>query len=247
MAPKKKPVKSSKKKGVAKKTSASKTVLKSASKSGSNSVSNSAAKAKVSKKIASKKTAPKKSAKKAVKKVGKKAASKSAKKPVVLKKPTLPAELLPAGAPAPDFSLMSDEGTTVSLSHFSGKKVILYFYPKDDTPGCTLESCNFRDSFARVQGRGAIVLGVSKDSVKSHQKFKAKYSLPFPLLSDESGKMIEAYGVWKEKSMYGKTFMGIDRTTYLIHVDYEGKATIDKVYPKVKVEGHVDEILQDLG
>lgn len=204
-----------------------------------------------------KKSAKKKTAKKSVemkkstthkKGVAKKkvTAKKAAKKPSQTKKPAAMVELLKAGAIAPDFSLLSDEGTTVSLSHFSGKKVILYFYPKDDTPGCTLESCNFRDSFARVQGRGAIVLGVSKDSIKSHQKFKAKYSLPFPLLSDESGKMIEAYGVWKEKSMYGKTFMGIDRTTYLIDVDYDGNANIRKVYPKVKVEGHVDEILQDL-
>jgi peroxiredoxin Q/BCP len=156
-------------------------------------------------------------------------------------------DLLAAGAPAPAFSLTNDEGLTVSLTHFSGKKVVLYFYPKDDTPGCTKESCDFRDSFARVKSAGAVVLGVSKDSVKSHQKFKAKFSLPFSLLSDEAGKMLEAYRVWKEKSNYGKTYMGIDRTTYLIDVDMEGKGTVRKVYPKVKVEGHVDEILKDLG
>ena len=156
-------------------------------------------------------------------------------------------DVLAAGKRAPEFSLPSDEGRTLSLKDFAGKTVVLYFYPKDDTPGCTQESCDFRDSFARVQARGAVVLGVSKDSVKSHQKFKTKFSLPFPLLSDESGKMIEAYRVWKEKSMYGKKYMGIDRTTYLIDVDANGKGTIRKAYPKVKVTGHVDEVLKDLG
>jgi peroxiredoxin Q/BCP len=132
------------------------------------------------------------------------------------------------------------------LRDFAGQKVVLYFYPTDDTPGCTQESCDFRDSFSRVKAVGAVVLGVSKDSVASHQRFKAKYSLPFPLLSDETGEMLVSYRVWKPKSMYGKTFMGIDRTTYLIDVDSNGKGTIRKAYPKVKVTGHVDEILNDL-
>ncbi len=155
-------------------------------------------------------------------------------------------DVLGVGKRAPDFSLPSDEGKTLSLKDFAGKTVVLYFYPKDDTPGCTQESCDFRDSFSRVKARGAVVLGVSKDSVKSHQKFKSKFALPFPLLSDETGKMIEAYRVWKEKSMYGKKYMGIDRTTYLIDVDAQGKGTIRKAYPKVKVTGHVEEILKDL-
>jgi peroxiredoxin Q/BCP len=154
--------------------------------------------------------------------------------------------ILKTGSSAPLFNLPSDSGKTISLKDFANKTVVLYFYPKDDTPGCTQESCDLRDSFSRIQAKGAVVLGVSKDSVASHQKFKTKFSLPFPLLSDESGKTLQAYRVWNEKSMYGKKFMGIDRTTYLIDVDASGSGTIRKAYPKVKVTGHVDEILQDL-
>jgi thioredoxin-dependent peroxiredoxin len=146
----------------------------------------------------------------------------------------------------PTFSLPDESGKLISLSQFKGKKVILYFYPKDDTPGCTQESCDFRDSFSRLQSRGVIVLGVSKDSVKSHVKFKQKYSLPFSLLSDEGKTTCEDFGVWKEKSMYGKTYMGIERTTFLIQVNSSGKSTFLKVYTKVSVQGHVDEILKDL-
>jgi peroxiredoxin Q/BCP len=219
-----------------------------------------ATKKKVTKKKTAKKTTKKAPAKKPAKKsaVKKAGAKKTVTKKTVAKKTTKKATRKPVSKPAKDtllkpgqvapyFSLFSDEETTVSLSHFPGKKIVLYFYPKDDTPGCTQESCDFRDSFTRLLGRGAVVLGVSKDSVRSHRKFKEKYSLPFPLLSDESGKMLSAYGVWKEKSLYGKKFMGIERTTYLIDVDMDGKAVIRKSYPKVKVQGHVDEILQDLG
>ena len=150
---------------------------------------------------------------------------------------------LAVGDPAPDFELASDTGDTVKLSQLRGKKVILYFYPKDDTPGCTVEACSFRDNLNRLTGRGAVVLGVSADSAASHQRFKEKFGLTFPLLSDADKRVVTAYGVWKEKSMYGKTYMGIERTTFLI--DERGR--IATVFPKVKVDGHVDAILQVLG
>jgi peroxiredoxin Q/BCP len=194
-----------------------------------------------------------KAAKKASKKVAKKAA-KPAKKAAAPKKADAPAErTLPTATPAsgvslrtgqnaPAFELPADTGEVFSLAGLKGKKVVLYFYPKDDTPGCTQEACDFRDNFARVQAAGAVVLGISKDSIELHKKFKAKHSLPFALLADVDGKMIQDYGVWKEKSMYGRTYMGIERTTFLI--DENGK--IRKIYPKVKVSGHVDEVLKDL-
>ena len=143
------------------------------------------------------------------------------------------------GEPAPDFRLPADDGKTYALRDLRGKKVVLYFYPKDDTPGCTKEACSFRDNLSRVTSKGAIVLGVSKDDLESHAKFREKYSLSFPLLSDPEGKVLNAYGVWKEKNLYGKTFMGIERTTFVI--DEGGK--IQKVFPRVKVDGHVDEVL----
>lgn len=146
------------------------------------------------------------------------------------------------GAKAPAFTLESDEAEKISLKDYKGKKVILYFYPKDNTPGCTQEACDFRDSYAGLKKIKATVLGISKDSVASHQKFKKKHSIPFALLSDIDGEVCEAYGVWKEKSLYGKKFMGIVRTTYLINE--EGK--IQKIYPKVKVNGHVEQILKDI-
>jgi peroxiredoxin Q/BCP len=149
---------------------------------------------------------------------------------------------LTAGKKAPAFSLPSDSGEKVSLKDFAGKPVIIYFYPKDMTPGCTTESCDFGASHQAIQKLGAVVLGISRDSVESHQKFKAKYKLPFALLSDAEGKVCEKYGVWKEKSLYGRKFMGIERTTFLI--DSEGK--IARVYPKVKVAGHVAQVLEDL-
>jgi peroxiredoxin Q/BCP len=146
------------------------------------------------------------------------------------------------GEPAPDFRLPADDGKTYALRDLRGKKVVLYFYPKDDTPGCTKEACSFRDNLSRVTSKGAIVLGVSKDDLESHAKFREKYSLSFPLLSDPEGKVLSAYGVWKEKNLYGKTFMGIERTTFVI--DEGGR--IQKVFPRVKVEGHVDEVLAAL-
>src|SRR4051794_33820914 len=133
---------------------------------------------------------------------------------------------LKEGDKAPDFSLESDEGGKVSLKDLKGKSVVLYFYPKDMTSGCTQQACDFRDSFARVKKAGAVVLGVSKDSLERHEKFRSKYKLPFPLLSDPEGEVCEKYGVWREKSLYGRKFMGIVRTTFVIGPD--GK--IAKIY-----------------
>jgi peroxiredoxin Q/BCP len=146
------------------------------------------------------------------------------------------------GSKAPAFKLQDDSGRTVSLSDFKGKKIILYFYPKDSTPGCTTESCDFRDNLNRFAKSGAVVLGLSADSVASHKKFKEKQGLNFPLLSDPDHKALEAYGVWQEKSLYGRKFMGIVRTTFII--DEDGR--IARVFPKVKVNGHVDEVLAAL-
>src|SRR5437868_42073 len=146
------------------------------------------------------------------------------------------------GQKAPNFSAKDDTGNTVKLSDYKGKKVVLYFYPKDDTPGCTKEACSFRDESAAIKKLGAIVLGVSADSVESHKKFKTKFELNFPLLADTDRKVIEDYGVWKEKSMYGRKYMGIERTTYIIGKD--GKVT--HIFPKVKVAAHTDEVLKAL-
>src|SRR3954469_4112390 len=144
------------------------------------------------------------------------------------------------GSPAPDFTMPTDGGGEVSLSALRGKKVVLYFYPKDDTSGCTKQACGFRDNLPDFSGIDAVIIGVSKDSVASHDKFKKKYELPFTLASDEHGHVCEDYGVWKEKSMYGRTYMGIERTTFLIGAD----GTIKRVWNKVKVGGHVDEVLK---
>lgn len=146
---------------------------------------------------------------------------------------------LKEGTKAPAFNLVSDSGEKVSLKDFAGKTVILYFYPKDMTPGCTQEACDFRDTTPRIRKCGAAVLGVSKDSVESHRKFKEKHGLNFPLLSDPDGKVCEAYGVWKEKSLYGRKFMGIERTTFVIGPD--GK--ISRIFPKVKVAGHAEAVI----
>lgn len=143
------------------------------------------------------------------------------------------------GSKAPAIKLQDDSGKTVSLSDFKGKPVILYFYPKDSTPGCTTESCDFRDNLNRFVKSGAVVLGLSADSVESHRKFKEKQGLNFPLLSDPDHKALDAYGVWQEKSLYGRKFMGIVRTTFLI----DGDGKIAQVFPKVKVAGHVDAVL----
>ena len=150
--------------------------------------------------------------------------------------------LLQPGQKAPVFSLKDDSGNEVSLTDFKGKKVVLFFYPKDNTSGCTTEACDFRDNLSKIGKSKAVVLGLSADSVESHQKFKAKQSLNFPLLSDPDHKALNAYGVWQEKSLYGRKFMGIVRSTFLI--DENGK--ISKVFTKVKVAGHVDEVLASL-
>ena len=150
--------------------------------------------------------------------------------------------MLNAGDKAPYFELPNQDGETVKLTDLKGKSVVLYFYPKDDTSGCTKEACSFRDELSIFEGVNATIIGVSGDSVKSHRKFADKYNLNFTLLSDESKEMLEAYGVWKEKSMYGKKYMGIERTTFVI--DPEG--TIKKVFNKVKVEGHTEEVKKAL-
>ncbi len=146
---------------------------------------------------------------------------------------------LKVGDKAPDFKLPSGSGESVSLKDYKGKNVVLYFYPKDDTPGCTKEACSFRDNIKILQRKGAVVIGVSADSVESHKKFTEKYDLPFTLVSDEAKDVIKKYGVWKEKSMYGKTYMGIERSTFVI----DGKGAISHIFTKVKVEGHTEEIL----
>lgn len=150
--------------------------------------------------------------------------------------------MLKAGDKAPEFKLAADNGETVSLKDYKGKKVILYFYPKDMTSGCTAEACDFRDNIKKFEKKNTVVIGVSADDTKSHVKFKEKYDLPFMLLSDESKKMLEDYGVWQEKSMYGRKYMGIARTTFVI--DEKGK--IEKVYEKVKVPGHIEALLNDI-
>ncbi|MBP9760827.1 MAG: thioredoxin-dependent thiol peroxidase [Candidatus Magasanikbacteria bacterium] len=143
---------------------------------------------------------------------------------------------------APAFTLLDQEGVQHALKDFLGKKVLLYFYPKDDTPGCTKEACNFRDRLNELQKKGVQVLGVSIDSVSSHKKFAQKFSLNFPLLADEEKKVVEAYGVWGEKSMFGKKYMGIQRDSFLI----DETGTIVKHYMKVKPETHVDEVIADV-
>jgi len=149
---------------------------------------------------------------------------------------------LTEGAEAPDFTLESDSGETVSLSQLRGKPVVLYFYPRDDTPGCTTEACEFRDAWEDVKKTGAVVLGVSPDTAASHKKFKSKFRLPFPLLADPEHKVAERYGAWGERSMYGRKFQGILRTTFVIGPD----GRIKKVFERVKPKGHVSEVLESL-
>lgn len=145
------------------------------------------------------------------------------------------------GDPAPTFTLPTTDGRQVSLDDFTGKQaVVLYFYPKDDTPGCTKEACTFRDMRGEFAAKGAEILGVSPDSVSSHEKFREKFQLPFPLLADEGHAIAEKYGVWQEKTFMGKTSMGIARTTFVIGRD--GK--VSAVFPNVKVDGHGDEVMQ---
>ncbi|MBE6128188.1 MAG: thioredoxin-dependent thiol peroxidase [Erysipelotrichaceae bacterium] len=150
--------------------------------------------------------------------------------------------MLEVGTKAPEFTLPDQNGKEHSLSDYKGQKVILYFYPKDQTGGCIKEACSFRDRYPQITEKGAVILGVSKDSVRSHKNFEEKQSLPFTLLSDEDHKVIEMYDVWKEKKMAGRTYMGIVRSTYLI--DEEG--VIIKTYGKVKPGEHGDEVLGDL-
>jgi len=146
------------------------------------------------------------------------------------------------GDNAPDFSLADQNGVVHTLKQYAGKWVVLYFYPKDDTPGCTKEACSFRDNLGAVTKKGAVILGVSGDSTASHKKFATKYDLPFPLLADTEKAVINAYGVWKEKNMYGKKTMGVERSTFLI--DRAGKIAAE--WRKVKVDGHTEEVLAAL-
>ena len=145
---------------------------------------------------------------------------------------------LKEGMQAPDFTLPSDREHDISLDDYRGKTLVLYFYPKDDTPGCTKEACFFRDALPDFEKLGAAILGVSKDKVESHKKFRNKYDLNFPLVADVDGKVCEAYGAWTEKSMYGKKYMGIDRSTFLI----DGTGTIRRIWRSVKVPGHGEEV-----
>ncbi|MCK6547272.1 thioredoxin-dependent thiol peroxidase [Myxococcota bacterium] len=221
-----------------------------------------AAKAKPAK--AAKAAKPAKAAKKAAKKAPKKAAKAKAPRAKKAKAEAAPAAesaaegeqpdgskskshpaVRPApevGSRAPEFTLQADDGSEVSLASLEGKNVVLYFYPKDSTPGCTIEACGFRDAYAEIEAKGAVVLGVSRDSLGSHAKFKAAQKLPFPLLSDPSGEMIASYGSYGEKTFMGRKSMGILRTTVLI--DRTGK--IAKIYPKVSVKEHAAQVLADL-
>lgn len=173
------------------------------------------------------------------------AAKTAAKKPAAAKpspkaKTSAAGDALPsAGSKAPAFSLPADDGSTVSLKSLAGKKAVLYFYPKDDTPGCTTEGIAFSALKKKFDAANTVVLGISKDSIEKHCKFRDKHNLTVRLLSDEEGKMLEAYGVWAEKSLYGRKFMGINRTTFLI----DEKGVIRRVWPKVKVNGHAEEVL----
>lgn len=150
--------------------------------------------------------------------------------------------MIEVGQAAPDFSLADQDGRAVSLSGCKGSPIVLYFYPKDDTPGCTKEACAFRDAFAEYRKRGARILGISPDEPASHAKFVKKYELPFTLLADPEHKVCEMFGVWKEKNMYGRKSMGVERTTFLI----DGKGIVRAAFPRVKVDGHSDAVLAAL-
>ncbi len=149
---------------------------------------------------------------------------------------------LAVGDPAPDFSLPDVDGNTYSLADLKGQRVVLYFYPRDNTPGCTKEACGFRDQYAAYQGKDVVVLGVSTDDAKSHGKFISKYNLPFPLLVDEGGAVASRYGVYGLKKFMGKEYMGITRSTFIIGAD----GTLKKIYAKVKAETHAETVLADL-
>ena len=150
--------------------------------------------------------------------------------------------MVETGKPAPDFTLRSDSGDTVHLADLRGKPVVVYFYPKDDTPGCTTQACAIRDSWGQFEKAGATVLGISPDSAESHEKFKTKFSLPFPLLADEDHAVAKAYGAWGEKKNYGKTYFGIIRSTFVIGPD----GTVAKAFPRVDPKTHADKVLAAL-
>jgi len=150
--------------------------------------------------------------------------------------------MLEVGKKAPDFGLLNQDEKKIALKDFIGQKVVLYFYPKDDTSGCTKEACSFSDDLPKFSKIDAVILGVSPDSVKSHKKFSEKYKLKFDLLADDEKKVVEDYGVWKEKSMYGRKYMGVERTTFII----DEKGRIKKIFNKVKVDGHNKEVLEAL-
>lgn len=147
---------------------------------------------------------------------------------------------LHVGDPAPDFTAKDQNGQTVSLSDFNGKTLVLYFYPKDNTPGCTAQACDLRDNHERLLAQGYAVVGVSVDDEKSHRKFIEKFNLPFPLLADTDHKVVEDYGVWVEKNMYGRTYMGIARTTFVI----DGQGIISEIISKVDTKNHTEQIIQ---
>jgi peroxiredoxin Q/BCP len=155
-----------------------------------------------------------------------------------MKKPSLELKLK-EGQPAPDFTATTNGGGRISLSDLKGRSVILYFYPRDDTPGCTKEACAFRDVFAEIKRKGAVILGVSTDSPKSHDKFAEKFKLPFTLVADEDKKIVEAYGVWGEKSFLGRKYLGTHRVTFLIGPD----GNIKRIWPQVKPAEHAQEVL----
>ena len=150
--------------------------------------------------------------------------------------------MLKEGERAPGFSLPGEDGRQVSLSDFAGRTVVLYFYPRDDTETCTVEACGFRDRWAAVRRKGAVVLGVSPDPVRSHARFRAKHRLPFPLLADEDHAVAEAYGAWGEKQLYGRRFLGVLRTTFVI----DGTGRVTRVFEKVRAKGHAAEVLAAL-
>lgn len=211
--------------------------------------------AKVKRKKTAVKKAAKKSAKKSTKKTTKKVVKKAAKKvssKKVVKKTTAKSKAsapkkslgsMPAvGQLAPDFAVQSDTNGMVSLSKYRGKNVVLYFYPKDDTPGCTREACSFQEHKAKLVGRNAIVIGVSPDGIDSHKKFRVKYGLDFVLLADQDREVCKAYGVWVEKNNYGKKYMGVQRATFLIDTN----GCVAYVWPKVSVDGHTEEVLAEI-
>lgn len=206
---------------------------------------------KVKSTIKSAKKASKKASKKSVKKAVKSATKKKpagtkvkkvARKATSSSKPKKAGAMPVVGHMAPDFALQSDVNGMISLSRYRGKNVVLYFYPKDDTPGCTREACSFQEHKPKLIGENAVVIGVSPDGPESHKKFRAKYGLDFVLVSDEERELCKAYGVWVEKNNYGKKYMGVQRATFLI----DGQGRVAYVWPKVAVDGHTEAVLAEL-